>query len=211
MDISRLRPREGDDVERWWESVIQWARTLTVEIGPGMKATQIAGGGLRLIVDRVTTVRTPFSVAVTGRRATITPGYLGDRVPYIVADDLAVRLDGTRADGITPDPLGRPELALRSARPGEDGRSAIALRVRVGESGAPLDDREDPEALQVVHVSEFGPAEKRRLWTEERIALQELAVIYWTAGGREPDRRGQVVRHNLRLSTAEGRAFFSAV
>lgn len=216
MNLDFLKPKPGDDVEAWWSGVVEWAKTLAVEIGPGMRVSQMAGGGLRILMSDDTTVRTPFRVGLSGRRVTVSTGFLGTQVPYLISGDLMVRLDATGPDGVTPDPGGRPSLDLSDAVPGDDERSAIVVRVRLDANGVPIDDIETPEALQVVHLPKFDPAEKRRLMREESVAIQELAILYWT--GDEPQRAGQVVRHNLKFSFAPssqddgvGRPFFSAV
>lgn len=216
MDLRQLYPKPGDDVLEWWAQVIAWAKTLTVELGPGMRASQ-GLHGLRILVDDSEPVRTPFRVGLTGRRARISAGYLDGRVPYVLTGVGPVRLDGTGEDGITPNPWGVvPELDLKDAKPGEDGRSAIALLVRLDARGIPLDDQATPRARHVGHVADFSGRAKRERLDAEGIAIQELAVLYWRGG--EPERVGQVVRHNLVMSYApgnrdgeRGRAFFSAV
>lgn len=214
MDLRHLYPRAGDDVLDWWEKVVAWARTLEVDLGPEAFATQ-GPNGLQITVRDSAPVRTPFRVGLTGRRVTVSPGFVDGRVPWIAAGSIAVRLDGTGPDGITPVSNGlTPGLDLRDAAPGEDGRSVIVVRRLVTERGVPIDDRETPEALQVLHVSEFSGAEKRRL-AAAGVALQELAILYWRDG--QPVRVAQVVRHNLQHSYAAGseedppRHFFAAV
>jgi hypothetical protein len=212
MNLAHLYPKPGEYVDEWWSRVIEWAKTLTVELGPGMRSSQ-GLNGLRVMVSDSSPVRTPFRVGLTGRRARISTGYLDASVPYILSGDgeTAVRLDGTGADGLTPDPLGLPVLDLSDAEPGPDGRSAIVLRLTLDERGIPLDDEETPEALQILHLSDFSPAAKRALLTDENQAIQELAILYWS--NNEPTRVGQVVRHNLVASyaTETQTAFFSAV
>lgn len=215
MDLSHLYPKKGDDVLAWWEKVIAWAKTLGVEIGPGMFTSQ-GPNGTQILVRGESPVRTPFRVGLTGRRVTVSEGFLGERVPFIqTASGDWVRLDGTAADGVTPSPLGRPSIDLARAEPGEDRRGAIALRVRTDARGIPLDDREDPEALSIAYLAEFG-ATARRALAAEGWGIQPLAIVYWQ--GSAPGRVGQIVRHNLvhsfAASAAEGepgRHFFSAV
>lgn len=217
MDIRHLYPKKGDDVLDWWAKVIAWAKTLEVEIGPGMRATQ-GLNGLKLLVTDQSPVRTPFRVGVTGTQATVSTGFLDDRVPWILdrGGDTGARLDGTGADGITPARGGRRKLDLAGAEPGNDGRSAIVLQVRLDGRGVPLDDAEVPAALQIVHVADFSPRKKTEQLDAEGIAQQELAILYWRSGAI--DRVAQVVRHNLIGSYASpaagdglGRVFFSAV
>jgi hypothetical protein len=218
MDLQHLYPKRGDDVLEWWEKVIAWAKSLTVEIGPGMMASQ-GLNGLQILVQADEPLRTPFRVGLGGSRVTVSAGFVGERVPHVLVGDVAVRLDGTGPDGITPVASGNlPQLDLYriNAKPGPDGRGAVAIRMQVDERGIPLDDRKTPEALQVVYVAEFDAAARREM-AREGIAIEPLAIVYWTQGAKPaPDRIGQIVRHNLVHSYAPGgegepgRHFFSA-
>ena len=212
MDLRHLYPNRGDDVLAWWGKVILWAKTLPVEIGPNMLSSQ-GPNGTQIMVREESPVRTPFRVGLTGSRATVSTGFVGDRVPFVALSDGSdyVRLDGTGPDGITPAATGTPSLDLRRAKPGADGRGAIAIRLQVDDGGIPIDDREKPEAFTVAYVADFDAAARRTL-AEKGIAIQPLAIVYFR--NDLPVSLGQIVRHNLVHSYAAGepgRHFFSAV
>lgn len=215
MDIRHLYPRRGDDVLEWWKKVTDWAKTLTVETGPGMFLSQ-GPNGTQIMVREGSPVRTPLRIGLTGSRATVSPGFVGDRVPFVALPDGSgyIRLDGTGADGVTPATGAVPGIDLSKSKPGPDRRGAIVIRMQVNNRGIPIDDREDPEALQVTYTAEFDAAARRKL-AAENIAIEPLAIVYWSAGARPiPERVGQIVRHNLQHSYAAGepgRHFFSAV
>lgn len=208
-----IEGRRGDDVLTWWRAVLTWLQSLPVVIGPNVVATQTPMG-LKAIVRTENPVNVFFEVGVSEGKATILPGQLDGYVPYIEQRDGKEKW--VRLDGILPDQTGnvpldtRPVLDLSEAKPGDDGRSAICLVVKVDEFGRPLDPKEAPENLRVEHRSDFSGNAKRAAG-EKLEPFIELAIVYWRDA--RAIRSGQNVTHNLKLfkSAEENVFYFAAV
>lgn len=190
-----LEGREGDSALAWWREVWRWASSLPVVLGPGMTITQIPGMGTDIRVRTTAPARIFFEVAVNGRKALVRPGMLEGEIPSIETKaGVYVDLYGRHHLG---EEVGIPELDLSEAKPGEDGRSCIALVARVDEGNRLVDSKIDPSALRIEHRSKFGTKAKREA-EAAREPFHELAILYWRDG--LPVRVGQVVQHNLGLA-----------
>lgn len=188
-----LEGREGDPALPWWREVWRWASSLPVVLGPGVTMTQVPGMGTEIKVRTAAAARIFFECSLSGTEVTVRPGMLAGQVPVILDRRF-------QPVPITGDAAGQvPTIDLSLSEPGPDGRSAIVIVARLDESGNLIDPREDPEAIEVKHVSDFGSIQKRGAAIARR-PFHELAIIYWRDG--RPDRVAQIVQHNLELAAA---------
>lgn len=190
-----LEGREGDPALSWWREVWRWASSLPVIVGPNMEFSQIPGMGTEIKMRTAAPVRIFFEVALTGLRAQVRPGLLEGAVPSIeTRAGVFVDLYGRQHLG---EQVGVPQIDLTGMKPGDDGRSCIALVARVDQGNRLVDSKIDPAALRIEHRSEFGTKAKREA-EAAREPFHELAILYWRDG--LPVRVGQVVQHNLGLA-----------
>jgi|GEM_PF-2649313 len=207
IDYHKLEPKRGQKVVEWWAMVIRWAKTLPLVIGPNVMMTQTPLG-VKVRIRTSNPVSTFFEVAASGRKARISGGTVENESPWILEGDInPVRLNRFR-ENETRASASEVYLDLKDAKPGEKNESAIVVMITLKDNQfAPPADF--PEGLQIKHLTDFGPAEKRRL-AEEGIGFQVLAKLRWSEGSVR--RTTQIVTHNLTVSISEGGIMhFSAV
>jgi hypothetical protein len=216
-DPRRLLPRRGTPILRWWRSVVEWALTLPVVIGPNVLATSTPLG-MKVTIRSQNPVRTPFRVGVRARQIRVSIGTVDDEVPWIAMDRSGlngnVRLDGTREGTLEPVPVGtvRYELAEDDG-PGPDGRSFVVIAANL----QTMRDLEltspglSAQTLRIEHHPELTPAIRNTARLARGTAYHTLAVLYWSTDRARIERVGQVTHHHLKiLVDGDGVGFYVA-
>lgn len=205
-----LIAKKGDDVVAWSKKLAAWAKQIApIRRGTGILIRETPDGTeVRAEPGKVRGPR--FPVALGDGYVTVGPGTVEGEVPFIGSQ----RLDGTDASGKpVAQGIPSPRLSLENAKPGEDGRSFICIRVRHDQRRFPKTSV-DPSAFQIVHLSEI---DEDRLMKEEQAGVQPIGILHWNQDRTAVSRVWQIALHDLRWFFVTGRdgepdrMFFSAV
>lgn len=205
ITLRHLTPHPWDRVSVFWQRLLQWAKQKDVIIAdPNARVTE-GIHGTRVMVESRHPWDHPFRVSVSGRRAWVRPGYVGDAMPTI---------GGVHLDGVDGEGEQGPEPVLEipdDATPGPDGRSFLCLRM-LYDATKHQPRLEEDDWLTLAHVADPAAA---RLEEGIAVAIEPIAVLYWA--GKTIGAARQIVHHNLVHSflpgqgDGTGKHFFSAV
>jgi hypothetical protein len=182
MGVPReLQAEPGDLILPKWLALLEWAESLKIIPGPGVRiASGPNGTTVRALARRGWSH--PFKVALSRDGVRVSAGLLdGGRV--MMAGGF---LDGKESDGVTR-AKGFPVLELKE-KPEDGAQTWVAIR-----RGEPVGGK--PTAPEIVHVARLDGDKE-----------QPLAVVTWRDGA--PLQAFQVVFHNLQsaLSSAPSSA-----
>lgn len=200
MNARELEVKKGDPILPAWRKLQEWARSLKLIEGPGVRFRRTPSGTYVSAEIRRSSWLHPFLVNTIGdTAATVRAGTVNNLVPRIRGK----RIDNLDEAGEETEP---PEVKLTG--PGDELRSYIALVVLPDLKNGEL-DASDPEAVVIMHLERLSDVAKG-------LGIQPLALVQWTPEGAV---RGvfQIVHHNLRFQHVPettktlSRSFFWAV
>ena len=205
VTLADLVAKPFDLVKAKWAMMLAFIKQRDVVICDPAAKVSVDATGTRVAFRARGGRVTPLRVSVSGRRVSVLPGYVDDRMPTIGG----IALDGRDKEG---HPGRRPAEFLaelpEDAGPGPEGRSYLCVKMAyLPEERVP--DTSEEDWLTIDHVPDLAAARKEGA---AALAYEPLAVLYWREDRIES--AGQITTLNLKhifVPGDPGRHFFAGV
>lgn len=199
MDSWKIRVREGEEVRKAWDRLVDWVESLKIVTTDDVLVRETPNGISVKVVDSVTFSH-PFLAMASFTLATISPGTVNNLVPVMKdseSRDLR-RLDGRDDKGVIND-KGPPRMEIDPKKCSKDGRVFLCVRVKalVAVAGKkPELTNKDVEIVQTDSPS--GPKDGNGYYP--------IAIIHLSQDRDAVSEVFQVTHHNLQYAFQERNA-----